>query len=499
MTRAWGLVLLSALGGLLRCRDLWSPWVGGHTAWGGAMYGNIARNIAMRGFVETGFGPVANYGAATVDGLSYYYHYPPLLVWLVALSFKAFGVVEWAARLVPLAFSIAAIPLTFQLATLVARDVRVAWLATLAAAVMPMGVVYGTHVDVYGPLATTSTLAAFVAYGHWLTARRSQALGWMALALVVGCLTAWYAYFAVAVIAVYDWWLAPARLRMPRVSSLGLAAIPFAVFGLFLLHRTALAVDAQSEVYSTLWEKLVMRSSYLQAPVPLWRLGADHLVDAVKLHTPLVALGAVAWLIGVVRHWRVERTVGEALLLLVLAHGVAHNLAFPLLLPGHDFMAGAYTAFLAVSSAVVTVAALDGVGQRWRTVAPTATVIAAVALVGLSTALTTFTRRYGAEADLDARRLGLAVREASRPEDHVAMPIAENRVLQYYAEREMAFGVDSPAALAALPPARSRVYAARPAWVAQHPGMAAHLAEQAAERLPQREAVLLTVRLRPSP
>src|SRR6185503_2128193 len=102
------LVVLVVVGGaVVRSRDLLQPWVGQHNAFCGALYGICARNFLRFGYWQTRFAPVSSSGLVAPDEFEYYYHYPPLLVWLVSLSFQAFGVHEWSARLVPLAFSVA--------------------------------------------------------------------------------------------------------------------------------------------------------------------------------------------------------------------------------------------------------------------------------------------------------------------------------------------------------------------------------------------------------
>lgn len=66
-----------------------------------------------------------------------YFEKPPLLYWLTALSFSAFGLTEWAARLVPALSGLATIFLTFLLGVRLAGR-RAAWLACGMLATMPL-------------------------------------------------------------------------------------------------------------------------------------------------------------------------------------------------------------------------------------------------------------------------------------------------------------------------------------------------------------------------
>ena len=118
MRRIQLLVLLAVVAAsvYLRTYRLFDPWVGVHTGWGGAVYGQIARNYVKFGYRETRLGPVANGGVVSPGKFEFYYHYPPLQVLLTSAGYLVFGNHEWSARVVPLAFSLLSMGLLYGFA-----------------------------------------------------------------------------------------------------------------------------------------------------------------------------------------------------------------------------------------------------------------------------------------------------------------------------------------------------------------------------------------------
>src|SRR5688572_21712844 len=108
----WPLVAAVFLAALaLRVPTFLEPWVGSHNAWGGAFYGNVARNFVRYGYLQTEFAPVVSTGLVDPSQFEVYYHHPVLSMWLTGLSFHAFGIHEWSARLAPLVFGLLTIAL----------------------------------------------------------------------------------------------------------------------------------------------------------------------------------------------------------------------------------------------------------------------------------------------------------------------------------------------------------------------------------------------------
>src|SRR4030095_5055859 len=90
-----------------------------------------------------------------------YYEKPPLLYWLIATSFVAFGPEEWAGRLIPVLAGLATIAMTLALGA-AALGSRAAWLAAAVLATSPLffGLSQAILIDMVLTACTTATLGA---------------------------------------------------------------------------------------------------------------------------------------------------------------------------------------------------------------------------------------------------------------------------------------------------------------------------------------------------
>lgn len=160
---------------------------------------------------------------------------PPLLYWLVALSFAVFGFHDWAARLVPALAMHATVMTTYLLGRRILGE-RSAFWGSLLLIVSPIFLGVGRLLVLDGLLTmwvTTSLLAAYQAqdsdsdvhWGWWLASAVASALGVLtkgpvAIVLVLIPLTmhrwlgpsariswrAWFAYFAIIAAVNLPWY-----------------------------------------------------------------------------------------------------------------------------------------------------------------------------------------------------------------------------------------------------------------------------------------------------
>jgi 4-amino-4-deoxy-L-arabinose transferase-like glycosyltransferase len=440
------LIFVAALA--LRSQDLMKPWVGQHNGWGGAMFGTIARNTVHYGLWQTRFGPVVNSGEASPEQFRFYYHYPPLLVWLVSLSYHVFGVHEWSARLVPLGFSLASLALVFVFARRVFSD-DVGLAALLFGAVMPIENYYGAHVDVYGSVAVFFSLLAIYGYARWLERDRASDLVLLNLAVALGCLTSWYTYFVVPAIVAHYYGSRVRSGERLRHQLLSVGATAVTVFGLFLVHRRLLLVSEDSEVLGTLLDKLILRMSQGNM-FSLWGV-KHHARDLIRMYSPPVLALAAMWLIALgVRGARRDLKDRDWLVLLLFAYGFLHNLAFPSLLPGHDYMVVCYAPAIALAAALAFVDGCAYVRTAWGPNVRTLMAGALLAIVVVTGVYMT-QRLYASDSNhaYALQRWGETVRRHSAATDVVLAPQDEDQIFRYYVGREMRFGITTPEKLAA--------------------------------------------------
>ena len=195
-------ILLLILGVYLRMNQFEMPWTTDFRGQCGSFYANIARNYVNFGYCAMKFAPVYSVNPESSGDFLYYCNHPPLLQWLVGLSFKIFGIHEWSARLVPLIFSSLTMILLYLLVRLVwNEDVA---LCTLAAfCFLPMGVFYGMLVDVQGPLPLFFVMLVLYLYCRFSERPARSTLALMFIAFVIGMLTDWPVYYLSVLLPVY--------------------------------------------------------------------------------------------------------------------------------------------------------------------------------------------------------------------------------------------------------------------------------------------------------
>jgi len=164
-----------------------------------------------------------------------YFEKPPLLYWLTALSFQAFGLTEGAARLVPALSGIATVVLTFLLGVRLCGR-RAAWLGAGVLATMPLffALSQALLIDMLLTACTTAALGGIYA-AHLAEDKRRWALG-VAFAAALGMLAK--GLIAVAVpgaiaflflLAKRDWRTMGALLRWPPVLLFVVVVAPWLV------------------------------------------------------------------------------------------------------------------------------------------------------------------------------------------------------------------------------------------------------------------------------
>jgi 4-amino-4-deoxy-L-arabinose transferase-like glycosyltransferase len=427
---------------IVRVPTFTQPWIGVHNAWGGAYYSNVARNFDRYG-LETKLAPVVNTGVADPPQFDVYYHHPVLSMWVTAVNFKVFGEREWVARLAPLVFAMLTLAMLFVFARAVYGP-GVALAALTVLAVLPADAYYATHLDPYGSMAMFFVVLAVDAYRRWHASNSTRHLALCVGAVVLGCWTSWYSYLVVPGILLHAWFTHSREWRKQmwlRLAVLPAAAV--AVFAAFMLHRKLGLPESGAEVYGALGERLLIRT--VDLPIDRIAVAKIHLRYIWDLYTiPLIALlGAwCAFFATDVLRRRVRADDWYVVILLSL--GVLYGLAFPGHLISHDYFARAYAPGAALACAlaltrIVSIATPASV----RAVATglACALVAAMPLMRTNELYAADDRRYGANVKAEARVI--AARAGAR--DGVIMPIGDDRVLAYYADRPMTYEINTPA------------------------------------------------------
>ncbi|GEM_PF-2440764 len=198
----WLLALLLTVGGMVVAAvgmspDLDGPWQRGWKAHNGGRYALIARNYARWGLSHAGAAPLMDMAPASgrpppADGLDPYAHHPPGVMMVTGIAFKLLGPSERLARLLSFMATLSSLAVLALLVGTVSTPLAGGAAALLCGA-MPMTVVFGTHVEVQGPLVLLCGLATLLAYARLLQggARRPWLLAWM----VALAAASWFDWF----------------------------------------------------------------------------------------------------------------------------------------------------------------------------------------------------------------------------------------------------------------------------------------------------------------
>ena len=130
-------------------------------------WGGMARNYLKFGYLETKLGLMMYRGWIKPDFPSYPYRvdHPPLLPFLISLSYRLFGVHEWSTRLITLLTSLGLLPLVFWLGRKLGGK-GVALTASLFFALLPAQVYYGA-LPVPHVLGSFFSWLTIVSYLRW--------------------------------------------------------------------------------------------------------------------------------------------------------------------------------------------------------------------------------------------------------------------------------------------------------------------------------------------
>ena len=434
-----GLIICWAF--LLRLPILTEPWdddrLGG---WSGPFYGIAARNYLRYGYLATRMAPVLNTGPASPDQFAFYTHHPPLVPLMVSLSFRIFGEHEWSARLVPLLFSIAGLVLLALIAHRIVSP-RISLLATWMMASFPMAALFGTLVDVQGPILLGFALAVVYAYLRWSEAHQARWVGVMGGGFLLGALTDWPIFYLIPLLWVHYWWKNPRRAWRSALW-VGLSG------GLFL----AALVLYLSIVGGDRW--LIFKALQFRS----WRWMDDNdipysLLDWLRmvggevilgLFTPVGVALALGWAVAAIkRYWAGGCRRVDEVIVMLLAFGSAH------IVLGFEgaYVHAIWSIYLAPGIALASAVALEDFFvhvrlSHWAKWLPCALTLIVGIYLAYATASYYASWRLPLRPDYDAalspKSFGHLVQATTQDQDRILTSFYQKApALWYYADRHM--------------------------------------------------------------
>ena len=293
-SKFWNFVFLSALAfqAVMMLHDVAGPWID-ESDFNGACWSQSAHNTLRAGLWTTKGVPSAFYfGPLPIPPGEYYTHHPAVLSLTLTGMFAVFGEHEWAARLLPILFSIVSTVLLFVLV----RDAAGARAAAFAAVVfvsLPMELHYGRMVN-FEPLELVWMFAGLISLRRW---EQTRAPVWWFAVLVTFALifwTAWLGYMFLLVLCLH--YLITARKKNPRLAFFFIG-ISFASFLVFLAHIWWVQPDAVSDLVRAFWFRIsgVQQAAKVAhaAKQTAWSLWLPRITGTLFSH-----IQPLAWALG---------------------------------------------------------------------------------------------------------------------------------------------------------------------------------------------------------
>jgi hypothetical protein len=413
------------------------PWVG-YMSGAGADFGIMARNYLRFGYGVTKLGPVTNAGPAEPKEFRYYTHHPVMLPVLMSVSYRLFGVSAASARLVPIVFILAALLIWYQI-LLMQWDWATAVAGLFFLAFAPMTLFYGQVIE-HEPLTLFFVLLTLWCYLLWMKNGSMAAYAGLLVSLLVGTQTGWPVYLIVPFLLLHYLTCGGMKSEQPwRILVLPIVAV--GGFVIFLAHLWIIGGTGRFlDLLSAFSSRGFLNRHPLTPALPVRVI--LNLAYATYLYTPIALLLSGGWLILLGRKLtRRERLgidvwpvllLGFGLLWLILfCRGVVHAY--------YTFYLGP---FVALSAALATVAVYHWASAKRRGWAMFGIVVAVAFFSAQALLHTQYIRTFRQGEDWALYRLGLWIKENSSPERKVLV-LAERQykhhVVEYYAERDLAF------------------------------------------------------------
>lgn len=333
-----GIVILVLSSVALLTWNISNPWVGQNDSVG-ALYGTAARHFLEYGFVATKFGIALH--EQHDRGFAYYINHPPLLPFLIALSYHLFGVQEWSTRIVPILFSVGSIFLIYLLGKEI-RDRTAGLLAAFILLFIPMFSYFG-RLPNFEPVVTFFVLTSFESYLRWSRSHRARYFVGILLSQFLACLTDWPGYFIAPALAIYHF--STSRNRFALFPGLALNLL---LFGFFVWHVVFLSgPSAYRELIRAFLIRTNIEGASLEAsPFTLAQFCYEHAYRILLYFTISGVVGSFIWLRGLLREDRKKENV----LLAILAVAIANVALFPQGSMTHHFWLFYFAPYFALSS-----------------------------------------------------------------------------------------------------------------------------------------------------
>lgn len=397
----------------------------GRWAYDDTLYFTIARNYLRYGLKTTKLGMVRNVEGVKEGDFDFFNNHPPLHPLSLALSMAIFGAERWAARLVPILFTLGSLVTLFFLAREVFGSEVARW-ALLAGALTPAILWYGQQIGLT-PITLFWGLQVFLWF--WLFKKRGRGYFYLLslVSMAFAVLSDWNGYYVAGCLTVYVWLEEGSLKKSFRQTGLYwvVAISGFASF-LFLnrAHQGSFYGGGALEIFTRRFFVGFLRSDKFPLAY-LKRLLGQALVVFGPLVVVVLSIGGLTGVRGV------QMGRGKLFLGCLFLWGLIHPLLFPYPTYYHEFL----LIFLWPGISIWTGWLLAGLMKeaRWRFV------LTGLTCCQLAFSLVTIDQFTNASASI--RAVGRAIGGCVEERATVAVPW-DDFALSYFSERDLIRGVE---------------------------------------------------------
>jgi hypothetical protein len=429
----------------LRLIEIDNPWIGHHD-FNGTWISLAAENYLKYGFFETKFGSTTNSGIIPDGKYTYYIHHPPLICWLVSLSFMVYGSSENSARIVSIYLSLCTIFLIFLICTLL-FDYNLALLAALIQTLLPMDAFFGRFVN-HEPLILFLAMLTFYLYLKWI--EDNKYFPFLVGSTIIGCLSGWSYYYLPGLLFLHYQIFVKKTWQLKKIIILPIICI--ISFLAFLLYIQLLTGSINGGDYGSIFEAFKVRIS--SKTIINFTIGEFLLTEynrILDLFTPIITVFTIFYLLTFISYPKLRLENKGIFLMLLMLFGILHPLVFKQQAYVHDYLLFNLSPFMSITSAIVILELTKILSSHFRIPIALFPIIFVLSYMNLSKP--SLLKLHEVRNLEEEYKLGVYLKNYTRPDELIMSSLdngSSELQLKYYSQRHLSSNISSKYDMAKL-------------------------------------------------
>lgn len=330
----------------------WDKPFWGHHDWNSAIWSLVAKNNLTYGIPCTRLGQATTaYPIQNCSELRFYMDHPPLITWLLTVSYAIFGWHEWAGRLPFIVATTISAALLYFLGKRFFSPFT-GWLAGLFWMATPMFNYFGKAIN-HEPLVLLFVLMAVYSFFSWITTQKKQWFIWFLVSAFLTGISGWHGYLLYPFLTL----VAAVKVKNKFFRSLWALGILLLTFLAHQLHTVLITGQFNFELFSQFLIRIgVSQQDPIQAQIinfsyPKFLLQETRWLTIYYTRFLLVCTGLWGLAFGLRRLKKQKISLSEVIILTLLAFGASVPLLFGQQAFIHDYLNFYLAPFLTLAAA----------------------------------------------------------------------------------------------------------------------------------------------------